>query len=300
MPVDHYENFPVASLLLPRRLHAPVTALYAFARSADDIADEGELPAAERLRRLDEYAAQLERIAAGQPCAQPLFQRLAAAVHEHRLPLSPLHDLLDAFRQDVVQTRYATHAKLLDYCRRSANPVGRLLLCLYRAETPQHLRWSDAICSSLQLINHWQDVAIDFAKSPGRIYLPQEDLEAHGVTEELIAAALRDGPQRMDERWRSLMAFEVRRARELMLSGAPLGRALPGRIGLELRLIIAGGLRILDKIEAVDYDVFHRRPVLRAHDWPLLLWQAVSRQHCNTAARTALLDSDSASDSPPR
>lgn len=306
MPVDHYENFPVASLLLPSHLHAPVTALYAFARSADDIADEGDLPAAERLRQLAEYGAQLERIAAGQPCAQPPFQRLAAAVNEHRLPLPLLHDLLDAFRQDVMQTRYATHAELLDYCRRSANPVGRLLLCLYRAATPQNLRWSDAICSSLQLINHWQDVAIDFAKSPSRIYLPQEDLDGYGVTEDLIAAALRGGPQRMDERWHRLMRFEVQRARELMLSGAPLGRALPGRIGLELRLIIAGGLRILDKIEAVDYDVFHRRPILRAWDWPLLLWQAAtqlqpqSRSRRNTPGRAAPPDSSPNSDPPPR
>ena len=278
MPTDyytqHYENFPVASWLLPRRLHAPVAALYRYARSADDIADEGDLPAEERLRRLDDYARQLERIAAGEPCADPMFRRLATAVREHDLPLPLLHDLLDAFRQDVVQTRYASYVELLDYCRRSANPVGRLLLRLFckncGAESPQQLAWSDAICTSLQLINHWQDVAIDSAKNPGRIYLPQEDLERYGVTETQIAAGT------ADEHWRALMRFEVDRARALMLSGAPLGRSLPGRIGLELRLIVAGGLRILDKIEAVDYDVFRRRPVLRGFDWPLLLWRALT------------------------
>ncbi len=276
MPVDHYENFPVASWLLPRHLHAPVTALYRFARNADDIADEGDLPAEERLRRLAAYGLQLDRIAAGQPCDEPLFRDLAAAVAAHDLPLPLLHDLLDAFRQDVVQTRYATYAELLDYCRRSANPVGRLLLRLFcqnsGAESPQQLAWSDAICTSLQLINHWQDVAIDYAKTPGRIYLPQEDLQRYGVTEGLISAGAVT-----DANWRALMRFEVDRARALMLEGAPLGRSLPGRIGLELRLIVAGGLRILDKIEAVDYDVFRRRPELHGPDWLRLLWRAVTQ-----------------------
>ncbi len=273
MPVDHYENFPVASWLLPRHLHAPVAALYHFARSADDIADEGDLLPEERLRQLAAYAAELDRIAANQPCDTPIFQRLASAVRRHDLPLPLLHDLLDAFRQDVRQTRYATYAELLDYCRRSANPVGRLLLRLYRAESPQQLAWSDAICTSLQLINHWQDVAIDITKKPGRIYLPQEDIDRYGVTEAQIIAGAIEGP---DARWCTLMRFEVDRARTLMREGAPLGRSLPGRIGLELRLIIAGGLRILDKIEAVDYDVFRQRPVLRGPDWPLLLWRATT------------------------
>lgn len=280
MPVDHYENFPVASWLLPRNLHAPVTALYRFARSADDIADEGDLPAGERLRRLAAYATQLDRIATGQPCNEPLFRDLASAVTAHDLPLPLLHDLLDAFRQDVVQTRYATYVELLDYCRRSANPIGRLLLRLFcknsGAESPQQLAWSDAICTSLQLINHWQDVAIDIGKTPGRIYLPQEDLQRYGVTESQINAGAVNGG---DANWRALMRFEVDRARALMLEGAPLGRCLPGRIGLELRLIVAGGLRILDKIEAVDFDVFRRRPVLRGRDfdWPRLLWRAVTQ-----------------------
>ncbi len=273
MPVDHYENFPVASWLLPRHLHAPVAALYHFARSADDIADEGDLPPEERLRQLATYSAELDCIAADQPCDTPIFQRLASAVRRHDLPLPLLHDLLDAFRQDVRQTRYATYAELLDYCRRSANPVGRLLLRLYRAESPQQLAWSDAICTSLQLINHWQDVAIDITKKPGRIYLPQEDIDRYGVTEAQIIAGAIEGP---DARWCTLMRFEVDRARTLMREGAPLGRSLPGRIGLELRLIIAGGLRILDKIEAVDYDVFRQRPVLRGPDWPLLLWRATT------------------------
>ena len=266
MAVEHYENFPVASVLMPARLREPVAAIYWFARSADDIADEGAATADERLQGLARFSAELDAIAVGSPTQDPLFQRLRPVIAAHGLPLQPFHDLLDAFAQDVVKTRYADFAELMDYCRRSANPVGRLLLHLYQAATLDNLRQSDAICTSLQLINFWQDVAIDNLKP--RMYLPQDELVRFGVSETQIAE------QRSDEAWRALMRFQVTRARDLMLQGAPLGRALPGRIGLELRAIIAGGLRILDKIEAVDYDVFRRRPVLTTLDWPQLLWRA--------------------------
>ncbi len=267
MPVDHYENFPVASWLLPHRLREPVAAIYGFARSADDIADEGEADAGTRLRRLAEYRSELANIAAGVPSRHPVFLRLARAVSGHDLPLALFSDLLDAFSQDVVKTRYADFAELQDYCRRSANPVGRLLLRLYRAEGPDQLAWSDAVCSSLQLINHWQDLGADLER--GRIYLPQDDMRRFAVSEVQLASG------RVDAKLRALLRFEVDRARALMLSGAPLGRTLPGRIGLELRLIMAGGLRILEKIEAQDYDVFRRRPVLQAFDWPRLMWRAL-------------------------
>jgi len=267
MPVDHYENFPVASWLLPRHLREPVGAIYAFARSADDIADEGDLSTAERLRQLEAYRGELENIASGKPTAAPIFLRLRQAIALHDLPMQRFHELLDAFSQDVVKTRYADFAELLAYCRRSADPVGRLLLRLYRAESPQQLAWSDSICSGLQLINHWQDVALDWHK--GRIYLPQEDMQRFAVSEGQIAAASTDSD------WCSLMRFQVERARAMMIAGSPLARSLPGRIGMELRLIVAGGLRILEKIEAVNYDVFRRRPVLKPLDWPLLAWRAV-------------------------
>lgn len=267
MPVDHYENFPVASWLLPRHLREPVGAIYAFARSADDIADEGDLAAAERLQRLDGYRRELENISAGKTTAEPVFKRLRQAIAVHDLPMQPFFDLLDAFSQDVVKTRYADFCELMAYCRRSANPVGRLLLRLYRAESPQQLAWSDNICSSLQLINHWQDVGLDWGK--GRVYLPQEDLQRFGIDEAQIASGTADG------NWCALLRFEVERARAMMLAGSPLGRSLPGRIGLELRLIVAGGLRILEKIETVDYAVFLRRPQLKPFDWPLLLWRAI-------------------------
>ena len=261
MSVAHYENFPVASLLLPARLRSPVAIIYRFARSADDFADEGNDTPVARLAKLEAYRRQL-----GAP-AEPLLQDVARIVREHDLPLELFRDLLDAFAQDVVKTRYADYADLLGYCRRSANPVGRLLLHLFKRTSEANLRRSDAICTSLQLINFWQDVAIDYAK--GRIYLPQDEMARHGVTEERIAA------QRCDNAWRSLMAFQVRRTRELMLSGAPLGRDLPGRIGLEIRATVQGGLRLLEKIEKVDFDVFRRRPVLKWFDWPRILARAL-------------------------
>jgi squalene synthase HpnC len=267
MAVDHYENFPVASILLPRRLVPAVEAIYAFARSADDIADEGDALPHERLAALQAYDAALDAIAAGSAPEAPMWERLAAAIDQYRLPMQSLRDLLSAFRQDVVTTRYASYDLLLDYCRRSANPVGRLMLALYGEVDELSLRQSDAVCSALQLINFWQDVAIDIDK--GRIYLPVEDLARFGVGEDDIRAA-RTGPA-----WRALMGFEVARARALMLEGAPLATRLPGRIGWELRLVVQGGLRILDAIEAADYDVFRRRPKLGRLDWVRLLWRAL-------------------------
>ena len=267
MAVDHYENFPVASILLPRRLVPAVEAIYAFARSADDLADEGDAAPAERLAALEAYERQLDVIASGAVPAEPMFARLAGVVLQYRLSVQPMRDLLSAFKQDVVTPRYADYATLRDYCRRSADPVGRLMLALYDADDGVNLRESDAICSALQLINFIQDVAIDLAK--GRIYLPLEDLARFQVSEAALAAGKVDAP------FQALMRFEVERARALMLSGAPLARRLPGRIGWELRLIVQGGLRILDRIERAGYDVFGRRPVLAAPDWCAVGWGAL-------------------------
>jgi squalene synthase HpnC len=263
MPVDHYENFPVASILMPRRLRKPVSAIYHFARAADDIADEGELSNSERLQQLDDFRDELIHIAADETPLLPLFKHLAVEIREHHLPLFPFHDLLDAFAQDVVKKRYADFDELLDYCRRSANPVGNLLLHLYEEATPVNIAYSDAICTALQLINFWQDVAKDYAI--GRIYLPLDDMAQYMVSEAQIAQGI------SDDKWRALMKFQVDRARSLMLQGAPLGSILGGRIGLEMRMIIAGGLRILDKLEAADYDMFRQRPVLRPFDWVIML-----------------------------
>lgn len=261
--VEHYENFPVASVLMPKWLRKPVAAIYHFARAADDIADEGELSNETRLKQLDEFRVELKRIEANDEPLTPLFRNLAAEIDQHALPMRPLYDLLDAFSQDVAKKRYANFDELQDYCRRSANPVGNLLLHLYGEATPVNLGYSDAICTSLQLINFWQDIAKDWAIS--RVYLPQDDLAEYSVSEAQIAAG------QTDDNWRALMKFEVDRAREMMLYGKPLGTILTGRIGLEMRMIIQGGLRILDKLEAADYDMFHRRPVLRPFDWVIML-----------------------------
>ncbi|GGE90018.1 squalene synthase HpnC [Massilia psychrophila] len=270
MPVDHYENFPVASFLLPRKLVPAVEAIYAFARSADDIADEGDAAPGERLAALERYEQALGGVKRGEPGADPLFRRLAGVIDAHRLPLQPFYDLLSAFKQDVVVKRYPDFGQLLDYCRRSANPVGLLMLSLYGAADGDNVRDSDAICSALQLINFLQDVAVDRTKE--RIYLPLEDLARFGVTPAQLDLVPFDP---LDPRWRALMAFEVARARALLLSGAPLALRLPGRIGWELRLVVQGGLRILEAIERVDYDVFARRPALRGADWLLLGWRAI-------------------------
>ena len=266
MSAGHYENFPVASLLLPQALRQPVAVIYAFARSADDFADEGEDPPAIRLERLESYRSELRRIADQKAPRTALFDDVARAVREHDLPLQSFHDLLDAFSQDVVKSRYASFAEVLDYCRRSANPVGRLLLHLFKRAHETELAHSDAICTALQLTNFWQDVALDWRK--GRVYLPQDEMRSFGVQETHLA------DQRCDAAWRALMKFQCDRAAELMRRGAPLGRALAGRIGLEIRVTVQGGLRILEKLRKAGYDAFRSRPLLRWHDWPLLLWRA--------------------------
>jgi len=266
MPIDHYENFPVASILMPKRLRKPVAAIYHFARAADDIADEGELPDKERLRQLDEFRAELARIEKNEAPLTPLFTNLAAEIQQHALPLQPFHDLLDAFAQDVVKKRYENFDALLDYCRRSANPVGRLLLHLYGKSTPVNIAYSDNICTSLQLINFWQDVAKDYAI--GRIYLPLDEMAQYGVTEEQITRCI------TNDAWRGLMHFQASRARAMMISGAPLGSILTGRIGMEMRMIIAGGLCILGKLRNADYDMFNKRPVLRPHNWVAMLFRS--------------------------
>jgi len=288
--VDHYENFPVASLLLPSKLRWPVQVVYAFARGADDIADEGDATSAERLAALAVWRSELDGIAAGQPSALPLFVDLGRVIREHALPLPAFYDLLSAFSQDVSVKQYPDYDQLLDYCRRSANPVGRLMLALYGAASgPQaelNFERSDAICTALQLINFWQDIAIDLEK--GRVYIPEDDLARHGLSRADLFAWTRLGAAHRSRapasspiaaqhrnNWQALMQFQCARTRTLMEHGAPLARSLPGRIGFELRLIELGGLRILDKIEAAHYDVFEQRPILRHGDWPGLMWNAL-------------------------
>ncbi|HRK57444.1 MAG TPA: squalene synthase HpnC [Burkholderiaceae bacterium] len=278
MGVDHYENFPVASILMPARLRSAVKAIYRFARTADDLADEGDAPARQRLTQLQGLYTQLDAIEAGQPSDWP---ELAQIIGQYRLPIGLFRDLLSAFMQDVTTLRYASQADVLDYCRRSANPVGRLMLHLFGRTDVQSFAWSDAICTGLQLANFLQDVAIDWHK--GRLYLPQEALAQHGVTEQSIAHYIRMGSsatpiigREAHTAWAGLMREHCRMTATLLRQGTPLPRVLGGRVGFELRIVIQGGLRILERIDAVQGDVFAHRPSLGTFDWIILLWRALT------------------------
>ena len=268
---SHYENFPVASRLLPARMRPHVAAIYAFARLADDMADEGDRPAAERLVDLDAWDARLSAAAAGDAAPDgphpEVFIALRATIEACRLPPSLLHDLISAFRQDVTVTRYATWDDLLDYCRRSANPVGRLVLRVAGHDRPDLDAASDAVCTALQLTNFWQDLEIDWKK--GRIYLPARLREDAGARDEDLAS------RRMTPEWRRALRDAVARTRRLFQAGAPVADGVRGRLRWELRATWLGGTRILDKLEAADYDVFTRRPALTRADVPGILWHTV-------------------------
>lgn len=263
----HYENFPVASIILPRRLREPVRAIYAFARAADDIADEGEATGEQRLADLQSFRSKLHALERGDSVDDPIFTRLGQAIRAWNLDYKPFHDLLDAFSQDCVKTRYAHFGEVMAYCRKSANPVGRLLLMLYGDTDARHQAWSDGICSALQLINFLQDVAIDHRK--GRVYLPQDEMANFGISERQIAE------ERADALWQQFMKTQIERARRMLAAGAPLGGALRGRIGIEVRLIVLGGERILEKLHDCRGDVFKQRPTLGLSDWLHMLRRAL-------------------------
>lgn len=271
MSAKHYENFPVASILCPSALRPAVAAIYGFARTADDLADEGDGSPEERLAALAAYRSDLLATCKGRPKSArwpDVFNSLHATLARHDLPVHLLTDLLSAFEQDVVKHRYADRAELLDYCRRSANPIGRMLLHLYGVADAQALRQSDAICTALQLANFWQDLGIDTRR--GRLYVPAADCAHRGVAPQSLLAQAADVPG-----VRALLADMVGWAHETMLSGAPLVHAIPGRAGWELRLVVQGGLRILGKIEAMGFATLQSRPSLRWYDVPLLLGRAL-------------------------
>ena len=271
---SHYENFPVASWLCPAHLRPPISAIYGFARTADDIADEGNAPAHDRLDDLAAMRADLAACTLGQAGSgrwPGVFGPLGTMIAKFKLPVHLLSDLLDAFEQDVIKSRdgagYATRDELLAYCRRSANPVGRLLLHLYGIGDKRSLAMSDDICTALQLINFWQDLGVDIGR--GRYYLPRQDCEAHGVSQEDLAAL------RQTLNATRLIAYQARDARATMLKGSQLAMQIPGRAGWELRLVVQGGLRILDKIAAMNFATLKSRPKITPWDVPLMIWRAV-------------------------
>lgn len=266
MAVDHYENFPVGSILVPKHLRRPIHAIYAFSRVADDYADEGNDSDEMRLANLQALSDELLLIDQGKRPVTALMQRLQdEAIAPHGLPTHLFEDLLDAFRQDVVKKRYQEFEELIDYSRRSANPIGRLLLCLYGVDDERSLQQGDAICTALQLINFWQDVAIDWQK--GRVYLPQESLRQFNVLESDI------GQHKLTPAFQNMMAAQCQRAFQMLQDGAPLIAKLPGRLRWELSMIVLGGERIVRKLMMVGYDVFTQRPVLTKRDWLWILKQ---------------------------
>jgi squalene synthase HpnC len=264
--VNHYENFPVASWLCPPALRPAVAAIYRFARTADDIADEGPALPSQRLATLDTYEQALHAAARGKAGADwsEVFVPLAREIARHALPVPLLADLLSAFRQDTGNPLYPDRAALIDYCARSANPVGRLLLHLAGVHDADAQHQSDAICTALQLINFWQDLSVDLPR--GRCYVTQADAQRHALALPLAGADT--------AATRALVADLVAWARSTMLAGAPLVHRLPGRFGWELRLVVQGGLRVLDKIEARDGNVLQHRVRISATDAPRLLWRA--------------------------
>jgi len=267
---SHYENFPVASRLLPQESRASVAVIYAFARQADDFADEGERSEAERLALLQEYADKLSAISRGAPQQDPVFIALDDVIRRHQLPLQLFHDLLSAFRQDVTKRRYRNFDEVLDYCRRSANPVGRLMLHLHGEASEEKLRLSDKVCSALQLINFYQDLEQD-ARENDRIYLPQDEMARLGVSETDLANA------RHSSELVQLLALQRARTLTMMHQGACLGSLLGGRFGLEIRLIIEGGLRVLELLCAHSATPF-ARPRLRKSDYLVIGWRALHKQ----------------------
>jgi squalene synthase HpnC len=264
---DHYENFPVASALLPGAMRPHIAAVYAFARRADDFADEPGPDVKERLRLLDAWERRLDRGATATSGDDLIFVALEHTIRSHHLPRSLFHDLLSAFRQDVVTTRYETWHQVLDYCRRSANPIGRLVLRIAGYNDATLDAQSDGVCTALQLTNFWQDLAVDWRR--GRLYVPEEararafaresDLDRGGMTSE----------------WRVALQEATQRTRELFRAGRPVCDAVRGRLRWELRFTWLGGMRILENLEAAGFDVFRHRPTLTAADAPVLGWRAL-------------------------
>jgi hydroxysqualene synthase len=268
----HYENFPVASVLLPKAMRPGIAAIYAFARRADDFADEPGHTDEERLRLLDDWHRRLQECISVVPTATSpddlVFIALADTIRAHGLPVSLFEDLLSAFRQDVTVKRYRTWEDVLDYCSRSANPIGRLVLRVAGYDVPSLDRASDDVCTALQLTNFWQDFARDWAS--GRLYVPLEDRDRAGARDGDLDEGL------MTPQWQVALGVVVSRTRDLFATGRPVCDGVAGRLKLELRLTWLGGSRILDRLEEADYDVFGRRPALSVIDALPLLWRAMT------------------------
>ena len=266
---NHYENFPVASWFLPKHLRIPISVIYAFARHADDLADEGTLPDNERLEALEQYQHNFATALVESHSDDPVLFALSDVIHTHNLPSQLFFDLLKAFKMDTQTKRYKNFDDILYYCQHSANPVGRLLLHLHKQDSPNNLSRSDNVCTALQLINFYQDIGQDY-KENNRIYIPLDELEKYNVTEDIFRKSINN------ENIKQLLQHQIHRARQLMLTGAPLGKNLTGLFGLEIRLIIQGGLRIANKLQKIP-NVFDR-PRLTKQDKFVMLLHALTKK----------------------
>ena len=258
----HYENFPVGSFLLPKEFREPIRLVYAFARVADDIADEGNDSKETRLQRLDEWEGEFRRMLAGDTRIS-FFQELEETANKYEIPSSLFFELIEAFRMDAGGRDYSTFEDLLFYCRHSANPVGRILLHILNCANDETGKFSDTICTALQLTNFWQDLSIDIKRN--RVYIPHEDFERFGLTADDLKSDV--GTDAI----RPLLKFQVERTKKLFLGGRPLFRLIDKRFALELRLTYHGGMRMLEKVEHLAYDTLHHRPVLSRFDWALIV-----------------------------
>lgn len=266
---SHYENFPVASKLLPKPMRKHVAAVYAFSRYADDLADEGDIKAEMRLQKLGMLETQIERTLRGEPTGEKHLVALCHTIKEKNLSTQHFKDLISAFSQDVTVNRYDTFAEVLDYCQRSAAPIGRIMLHLSNSATEENLAYSDKVCSALQLINFYQDIQQDIQEN-GRIYIPTEEMSAYEITPEHLINS--EQPPLMP----ALMQFQYHRAEQLLLEGSPLGQNLKGRVGAEIRAIIHGGLKVCTKLKA-QTDVYSR-PRLSKGDWRTIMFKALFKR----------------------
>ncbi len=262
----HYENFPVGSFLLPREFRKPISLIYAYARVADDLADEGDVPISTRLERLDEWESKLKGSLAGGK-TEPFFTDLSAAVTRYAIPPQLLYDLVTAFRMDARGPEFGTFEEVLFYCRHSANPIGRMLLHLFGSFTDENTTRSDAVCSALQLANFWQDLSVDIERN--RFYIPSEDLSRFRVTKkELMEGAGTDNAA-------PLLKFQIDRTRKMFLEGKSLVHSIDKRFRFELKLTVNGGMRILEKVESMGIEVLRTRPALTKYDWGNIIFRSM-------------------------
>lgn len=264
---DHYENFPVASILLPKKIRKHVAAIYAFARNADDFADEGTLDNNVRLAKLDDYERELDLIENNTTSANPVFIALAHTIKQFKLPILQFRKLLSAFRQDVTKKRFKNFNEVLDYCDRSANPVGFLLLALVNKDKPDLIEQSNSVCTALQLINFLQDIGVDY--KIGRIYLPLDEMNDFNIDEKFLADI------KFNKNWCDFISQQINRAEILIRKGTPLGKHLGLRLGTEINLTVAGGMRILKKLKIINKTSVIYQARLNRMDWLHILLDTI-------------------------